>query len=77
MQDTGRSLHVFLFCFWLTGMGNGMDPSSMGPGDFGQLGDPTQFLSSNDLISQRSSPDFMPGGQWSQMQHESLASISI
>ena len=49
----------------------------MGPGDFGQLGDPTQFLSSNDLISQRSSPDFMPGGQWSQMQHESLASISI
>ena len=44
-------------------MGNSMDPSSgMGPGEFGQLGDPTQFLSTNDLISQRSSPDFMPGG---------------
>ena len=40
-----------------------MDPSSgMGTGEFGQMGDPTQFLTPNDLISQRSSPDFMPGG---------------
>ena len=40
-----------------------MDPSSgMGGGEFGQMGDPTQYLTPNDLISQRSSPDFMPGG---------------
>ena len=44
-------------------MGNVMDPSSgMGGGEFGQMGDPTQYLTPNDLISQRSSPDFMPGG---------------
>lgn len=46
------------------GMGNSMDPSSgMGGGEFGQMGDPTQYLTPNDLISQRSSPDFMPGGK--------------
>ena len=41
-----------------------MDPSSGmgGGGEFGQMGDPTQYLTPNDLISQRSSPDFMPGG---------------
>jgi len=54
------------------GMGNGMDPSSMGPADFGQLGDPTQFLSSNDLISQRSSPDFMPGGPGNFSEHQQM-----
>lgn len=46
-------------------MGNGMDPSSgMGGGEFGQMGDPGQYLNPNDLISQRSSPDFMPGGNY-------------
>lgn len=48
----------------MTGMGNGMDPSSgMGGGEFGQMGDGAQYLNPNDLISQRSSPDFMPGGK--------------
>lgn len=43
----------------------GMDPSSgMGGGEFGQMSDPTQYLTPNDLISQRSSPDFMPGGNY-------------
>lgn len=42
-----------------------MDPSSgMGGGEFGQMSDPTQYLTPNDLISQRSSPDFMPGGNY-------------
>jgi len=52
-------------------MGSGMDQSSgmqqqqQGAGDqfSGQMGDTTQFLTPNDLISQRSSPDFMPGGK--------------
>jgi len=56
------------------GMGNPMDPSSgMGPGgEFNQLGDPTQFLSTNDLISQRSSPDFMPGGNANFAEHQQM-----
>lgn len=45
-------------------MGNGMDPASgMAGGEFGQMSDPNQYLTPNDLISQRSSPDFMPGGR--------------
>ena len=54
-------------------MGNGMDPSSgMGGGEFGQMGDPTQYLTPNDLISQRSSPDFMPGGKATFLRYEFL-----
>ena len=60
----------FHFCYNI-GMGSGMDQSSgmqqqqQGAGDqfSGQMGDTTQFLTPNDLISQRSSPDFMPGGK--------------
>ena len=46
-------------------MGSMDQTSGMGSGEFsgGQMGDTTQFLTPNDLISQRSSPDFMPGGK--------------
>lgn len=45
-------------------VGNPIDSSSaaIGANEFNQLNDPTQFLTPNDLISQRSSPDFMQGG---------------
>ncbi len=67
-----KLMDIFFFSFFscdelhvtvaAVGMVSSMDPSSgMGPGEFGQMGDPTQFLTPNDLISQRSSPDFMPG----------------
>ncbi|KAK4030877.1 hypothetical protein OUZ56_024264 [Daphnia magna] len=55
----------------MTGMG--MDPSSgMGGGEFGQMSDPTQYLTPNDLISQRSSPDFMPGGSANFAEHQQM-----
>ncbi|XP_045034714.1 LIM/homeobox protein Lhx5 [Daphnia magna] len=55
------------------GPGMGMDPSSgMGGGEFGQMSDPTQYLTPNDLISQRSSPDFMPGGSANFAEHQQM-----
>lgn len=48
-------------------LGVGLDPSSgIGVAEFGQqMGDQSQFLTPSDIISQRSSPDFMPGGSYS------------
>ena len=66
LSCSSSTCRCFSFLFLQIGMGSYMDQSSgMGAGDqfSGQMGDTTQFLTPNDLISQRSSPDFMPGGK--------------